>query len=73
MGVWEQLFNPCFNPLEFEGFRKEAGNNTFTLSPTKWIEQTNAIGIICVAGRNGGTYAQRDIAFKFGIYDCQIT
>lgn len=44
---------------------QEAGSNAFTLSPTKWIEQTNAIGIVCTTGRNGGTYAQRDIAFKF--------
>ena len=46
LGIWETLHNPNFNPLEFEGFRKEAGLNAFTLSPTRWIEATNAIGII---------------------------
>lgn len=46
LGIWEELYNPCFNPLEFEGFRRDAGLNAFTLSPTKWIESTNAIGLI---------------------------
>ncbi|WP_418709723.1 KilA-N domain-containing protein, partial [Barnesiella intestinihominis] len=54
-----------FKPLEFEGFKKEAGLNAFTLSPTKWINTTNAIGIISKSGRYGGTYAHKDIAFKF--------
>ena len=57
--------NPNFNPLEFEGFRKEAGLNAFTLSPTRWIEATNAIGLFSNSGRYGGTYAQTDIAFEF--------
>ena len=65
LGLWEVLHNPNFNPLEFEGFRKQAGLNAFTLSPTQWIESTNAIGIIAQAGRYGGTYAISDIAFKF--------
>ena len=65
LGVWERLYNPNFKPLEFEGFRKEAGLNAFTLSPTKWIETTNAIGLIAKSGRYGGTYAHKDIAFKF--------
>jgi len=65
LGVWECLYNPNFKPLEFEGFRKEAGLNAFTLSPQKWIEKTNAIGLISKSGRNGGTYAHKDIAFKF--------
>ena len=65
LGIWETLHNPSFNPLEFEGFRKEAGLNAFTLSPTRWIEATNAIGIVSQAGRYGGTYAQTDIAFEF--------
>ena len=65
LGIWETIHNPCFNPSEFEGFRKEAGLNAFTLSPTRWITATNAIGIISHAGRNGGTYAQTDIAFEF--------
>ncbi len=65
LGIWESLYNPNFNPLEFEGFKKEAGLNAFTLSPTKWINTTNAIGIISKSGRYGGTYAHKDIAFKF--------
>ncbi len=65
LGLWETLHNPDFKPLEFEGFRKQAGLNAFTLSPTKWIESTSAIGIISKAGRYGGTYAHSDIAFEF--------
>ncbi len=65
LGIWEGLYNPHFNPLEFEGFRKEAGLNAFTLSPQKWINATKAIGIIAKSGRYGGTYAHKDIAFKF--------
>ena len=65
LGIWETLNNPSFNPLEFEGFRKEAGLNAFTLSPSRWIETTNAIGIISQSGRYGGTYAISDIAFEF--------
>ncbi|MBD5313561.1 MAG: KilA-N domain-containing protein [Bacteroides sp.] len=65
LGIWEILYNPEFKPLEFEGFRKEAGLNAFTLSPKKWIETTNAVGLISKSGRYGGTYAHKDIAFKF--------
>ena len=65
LGVWESLYNPNFKLLEFEGFKKEAGLNAFTLSPTKWINTTSAIGILSKAGRYGGTYAHKDIAFKF--------
>lgn len=65
LGIWESLYNPGFNPIEFEGFRKEAGLNAFTLSPKKWIEATHAIGIMSKSGRYGGTYAHKDIAFKF--------
>ncbi len=65
LGLWEALYNPNFKPLEFEGFRKDAGLNAFTLSPQKWIEATDAIGIISKAGRYGGTFAHKDIAFKF--------
>ena len=65
LGIWETLHNANFNPLEFEGFRKEAGLNAFTLSPTRWVEATNAIGIISQSGRYGGTFAQTDIAFEF--------
>lgn len=65
LGIWETLYNPDFNPLEFEGFRKKAGLNAFTLSPQKWVKSTNAKGFIVKAGRYGGTYAHKDIAFKF--------
>ena len=65
LGIWETLYNTDFKPFEFEGFKKEAGLNAFTLSPTKWIESTNAKGIIVKSGRYGGTYAHKDIAFKF--------
>jgi hypothetical protein len=65
LGLWERLHNPDFKPLEFEGFRKEAGLNAFTMSPTKWIEHTNAKGLIVKSGRYGGTFAHKDIAFKF--------
>jgi hypothetical protein len=65
LGLWETLHNINFNPLEFEGVRKEAGLNAFTLSPTRWIEATNAIGLVSKSGRYGGTYAISDIAFKF--------
>ena len=65
LGIWESLYNPAFNPIEFEGFRKEAGLNAFTMSPTRWIEATNAIGIATFSGRYGGTYAYPDIAFEF--------
>lgn len=65
LGVWESLYNLNFKPLEFEGFRKEAGLNAFTLSPKKWINSTGAIGIISKSGKHGGTYTHKDIAFKF--------
>lgn len=65
LGVWEMLNNPDFNTIEFEGFRKEAGLNAFTMSPSRWIRTTNAIGIVSKAGRYGGTYGQSDIAFEF--------
>ena len=65
LGLWESLYNPDFKPLEFEGFRKQAGLNAFTLSPQRWIESTGAMGIFSKAGRYGGTYAHKDIAFRF--------
>lgn len=65
LGIWESLYNPGFKPHEFEGFKKQAGLNAFTLSPQKWINATGAIGIISKSGRYGGTYAHKDIAFKF--------
>jgi len=66
LGVWEQLNNPGFNSLEFEGIRNEAGRNSFYLSAKKWVDITSAIGLHAKAGRYGGTYAHRDIAFEFG-------
>ena len=65
LGIWEQLNNPGFNPVEFDGFKKQAGLNSFTLTPKQWIEKTGAIGIISKAGRYGGTFAHKDIAFEF--------
>ena len=65
LGLWETLYNKNFKPTEFGGFRLESGLNSFMLSPKEWIEKTNAIGIICKSGRYGGTYAHKDIAFKF--------
>ncbi|ABQ24770.1 KilA-N domain-containing protein [Geotalea uraniireducens] len=66
LGVWERINNPDFNSLEFEGIKNEAGRNSFFLSAKKWIELTGAKGLIARAGRYGGTYAHRDIAFEFG-------
>ena len=65
IGLWEQLHNPNFKSIEFDAFKNEAGSNSFTLTPKKWIETTNAIGINSKAGRYGGTYAHKDIAFEF--------
>lgn len=65
LGLWETLYNPEFKPIEFDRFRKEAGLNAFTLSPQKWIETTNAVGLVSRSGRYGGTFAHKDIAFKF--------
>lgn len=66
IGLWETLHNPDFKPVEFDTFRKKAGLNSFNLTPRKWIEATNAIGIFSKSGRYGGTYAHKDIAFEFG-------
>jgi hypothetical protein len=68
LGVWETLYNPNFKPIEFDRFRNEAGLNAFTLSPQKWVETTNARGIISRSGRYGGTFAHKDIAFKFAAW-----
>ena len=68
LGLWERLHNSDFKPLEFEGFRKQAGANAFTMSPKKWIEVTNAIGIVSKSGRYGGTYAHSDIAMSFATW-----
>jgi hypothetical protein len=65
LGLWEELNNPDFNPIEFDGFKNEAGSNSFTMTPKRWILATNSIGIISKSGRYGGTYAHKDIAFEF--------
>lgn len=65
LGVWETLYNPDFNRVEFDAFRKQAGLNSFVMTPQKWIETTQAIGIVSRAGRYGGTYAHKEIAFEF--------
>ncbi|MFA7059701.1 MAG: KilA-N domain-containing protein [Pedobacter sp.] len=65
IGLWEQLHNPDFKPVEFDRFMYEAGSNSFVLSPGKWIETTGAIGITTKSGRHGGTFAHQDIAFEF--------
>ncbi len=68
LGVWEELHNPDFNRVQFEAVRNEAGLNRFVMTPTKWIEQTAAIGIVSKAGRYGGTYAHSDIAMSFATW-----
>lgn len=65
LGVWERLNNPGFNPVEFDGIRIQTGLNSFVLTPKQWIEKTGAIGLRSSAGRYGGTYAHKDIAFEF--------
>ena len=68
LGVWERINNPNFNSLEFEGIRNQAGSNRFTMSAKRWIDLVNAIGVVAKAGRYGGTYAHKDIAFEFGAW-----
>ena len=68
VGEWEVLFNPDFNYTEFGTIKNSAGSNNFVLSVKQWIERTNAIGITAKAGRYGGTYAHKDIAFHFGMW-----
>ena len=65
LGFWEIMYNPNFKPVEFDGFRKQSGLNSFVMTPKKWIESTDAIGIISKSGRYGGTFAHKDIAFEF--------
>ncbi len=65
LGLWEQLNNPDFKRIEFDAFRNESGANTFSMTPKRWIESTNAVGIVSKSGRYGGTFAHRDIAFEF--------
>ncbi len=68
LGEWEMLYNPVFNCTEFGTIKNAAGNNNFVLSVKTWLERTNAIGIRSKAGRYGGTYAHRDIAYHFGMW-----
>lgn len=65
LGIWERLHNPGFNPIEFDGIRKQAGLNSFILTAKQWIDSTGAIGLTSKAGRYGGTFAHKDIAFEF--------
>jgi len=65
LGIWEHLNNPDFNPIEFDGIRRQAGLNSFVLTAKRWTISTNAIGITSKAGRYGGTFAHKDIAFEF--------
>ncbi|MFC1617595.1 KilA-N domain-containing protein [Candidatus Margulisiibacteriota bacterium] len=68
LGLWESIHNPNFKPVEFDGFRKQAGLNSFNLSSKQWIESVNAIGLRSKSGKYGGTYAHKDIAFEFGVW-----
>ncbi len=68
MGLWEQFYNPDFNSIEFDGIKNMAGSNSFSLTPKRWIESTNAKGIGAKTGRYGGTYAHKDIAFHFAMW-----
>jgi hypothetical protein len=72
LGLWEKLNNPNFKHVEFDGFLSKSGSNSFVLSPTKWIQSTDAVGLITKAGRNGGTFAHKDIAFEFAANPSQI-
>lgn len=65
LGIWEQLHNPGFNPIEFDGIRNQAGLNSFILTAKRWIDATGATGLVSASGRYGGTYAHKDIAFEF--------
>ena len=68
LGLWESMHNPNFKPVDFDGFRQQAGTHAFTMSPQKWINGTGAIGIISRSGKNGGTFAHKDIAFEFATW-----
>ena len=68
VGLWEQFNNPNFNSIEFDGIKNQAGANSFSLTPKRWIEATNAIGIISKTGKYGGTFAHRDIAFELATW-----
>jgi hypothetical protein len=68
VGLWEQFNNPNFNSIEFDGIKNQSGSNSFSLTPKRWIEATNAIGIVSKTGKYGGTFAHRDIAFEFATW-----
>jgi len=68
IGLWETFNNPDFNSIEFDGIKNMAGSNSFSLTPKRWIEETNAIGIVSKTGRYGGTFAHKDIAFEFATW-----
>lgn len=68
LGLWEQFNNPDFNSFEFDGIKSMAGSNSFSLTPKRWIDATNAIGVVSRTGRYGGTFAHRDIAFEFATW-----
>jgi len=68
LGLWETIYNPNFKPVEFDGFKMESGLNSFVLTPKRWIESTNAIGIISKSGRYGGTFAHKDLALEFATW-----
>lgn len=68
LGLWETINNDTFKGVEFDTFRKQSGLNSFNLTPKKWTEHTNAIGIVSKSGRGGGTYAHKDIAFEFATW-----
>lgn len=67
LGLWEQIHNPNFKPIEFDRFKEESGDNAFTLTSQQWINATDAIGIVSKSGRYGGTYAHTDIAWNLSI------
>ena len=68
LGIWEKINNKNFKPIEFEGFLRKSGSNSFTLSPLTWVKTTGAIGVFTKLGRGGGTFAHKDIAFKFAAW-----
>ena len=68
LGIWERINNPKFKGVEFDAFKKEAGANSFTLSPQRWVDTTDAIGVISRSGNGGGTFAHKDIAFEFATW-----
>lgn len=65
LGLWERINNPHFKGVKFDSFWSQAGTNSFVISPQRWVEKTNALGIISRSGKSGGTYAHKDIAFEF--------